>query len=159
MRRSLFLLTLLLAACGQPAAEPPGPAPAAPALEILEPRAQILPGGMGAVYFSVRDTGGGGDRLTAVETAAARVAEIHESMADDGVMRMVPRPDGFEVPAGGTLELAPGGKHVMLVDARVPEGADTIRLTLRFARAGAMEVDAPIVTMGAADHPMDGMEH
>lgn len=153
MRRFL-LLTLLLAACGQPAAE----APAAPRLEVLEPRVHVLPGGMGAAYFTVRDAGGGGDRLIAVETEAARVAETHETLAEAGVMRMVPHPEGFEVPAGGTLELAPGGKHVMLIETQVPEGAETIRLTLRFERAGVVEVEAPIVPIGGTEHAMHGSE-
>ncbi|HEX9736239.1 MAG TPA: copper chaperone PCu(A)C [Thermoanaerobaculia bacterium] len=144
-------LTLLLVACGQPAAEPAAEAPPAAAIEILDARVHLLPGGMGAVYFAVRDAGGG-DRLVAVETAAARAAETHETVMDGDAMRMVPRPEGFEVPAGGTLELAPGGKHVMLVDAEVAEAAETVRLTLRFERAGAVDVDAPLV-------PLDGTEH
>lgn len=155
MRRYLVLAAVLLAACGGPAPAPE-PGAAAPALEILEPRVHVLPGGMGVAYFSVRSTGSG-DRLTAVETAAARAAEIHETVEDGGVMRMLPRLEGLEVPAGGTLELAPGGKHVMLVETRVPEGAASIRLTLRFERAGDIEVEAPITAMD--DMATDGMEH
>lgn len=145
MRRLLSLSILLLAACGPPS-DP------VPALEILEPRAHVLPGGMGVAYFSVRDAAGGGDRLTAIETTAARAAETHETLEDDGVMRMVPRPEGFEVPAGGVLELAPGGKHVMLIETRVPEGAESIPLTLRFERAGTIEVEAPIRAMAGMEH-------
>ena len=59
--------------------------------------------------------------------------ELHESINDNGVMKMEPHPEGFEIPAGGTLELKPGGKHVMLLGLVKPLAVgDTIELTLNF---------------------------
>lgn len=129
-------------------------APAAPAasatsgdssLEVREARALLMPG-MGAVYLTVVNSGSQGDRLLRVATTLARDAELHETREEKGVMSMVPSPEGFEVAAGGTLKLEPGGKHVMLVDPIVPtdsKGA-TIPLTVHFERAGAIEVQAAI---------------
>jgi copper(I)-binding protein len=115
---------------------------------------------MGAVYFTVVNPGSRSDRLLRVETGAAERAETHETVEENGVMRMVARPEGFEVPAGGTLELQPGGKHVMLVGPRAPAEGDSgsggIGLTLHFEHAGAIEVQAaltPIEGMGGAGHP------
>jgi len=120
-------------------------------LEIREPRATLMPE-MGAVYLTVVNPGAESDRLLRVETAAARAAETHESLEENGVMRMVAHPDGFEVPAGGTLELAPGGKHIMLLEPKAPQdAAGTIPLTLHFEHAGAIEVQAVRSAMGGME--------
>ncbi len=144
MRRLfLFWTVLLLTACGVPAPE---------ALTIRDPRAHVMPGGMGAVYFSVDNPGTESERLLAATTAVAKAAEIHQTVDEDGVMRMVPRPGGVEIPAGGTVELAPGGLHVMLIEAALPEGAEKLRLALDFERAGTVEIEAHVMRMGTMEH-------
>jgi protein SCO1/2 len=136
-------LRKLLAA---PAPPRPATAPerkvAAARLEIRDARVQLFPNN-GAVYFDVVNPGASPDRLLRVETAVAKAAETHETIDDGGVMRMKARPEGFEVPAHGTLSLSPGGKHLMLVEPTPPAaGTKTISLTLHFERAGAIEVTA-----------------
>lgn len=161
-RRFLIALALVgwTLACGPQggggpdAASPAAAPPARP--EILEPRAQVLPSGTGVVYFSIRNPGAEADRLTSVETAAARAAEPHETVEKDGVVRMVPHPQGFEIPGRSTVALEPGGKHVMLIEPHTEEGAKSILLTLHFERAGAIDVEAPLMTMAGMGH--DGMD-
>lgn len=132
-------------------------ASASPDLTVQQPQAHLMPG-MGAVYFSIVNPSDAGDRLVAIETAAARAAETHETLEEGGVVRMVPRPDGFEIPPRGTLELRPGGKHVMLIEpAEASAGSATIRLKLHFERAAAIEIDVPIMTTDQM--AMEGMEH
>lgn len=153
------------AGCSRPAEEPPvsepaatlEPAPAVAQLEIRDARANLMPG-MGAVYLTVENPGAAADRLVAVETPAARVAETHESVADGDVMRMVAHPEGFEIPAGGTLELAPGGKHIMLIEP-APGIGDEVALTLRFERAGPIEITVPATALGGMDHEGDHGGH
>lgn len=170
VRLALFCLGVALAmaasGCGGPAADSQATAavpaatevPEVTELEVREPRASLMPG-MGAVYLTVVNPGRASDRLLRVETGAARAAETHESVEEDGVVRMVARPDGFEVPAGGTLALEPGGKHIMLIEPRAPEPpAAAIRLTLHFERAGAIEVEAALAAMGGADHTGHGAD-
>lgn len=172
---ALTALVLLLAAgCGAPpveAPEPEGPAeetaavPAAEAgnLEIRDPRASSSPAGTGAVYLTVADTGGEGDRLVGVSTPAAESATLHESVDQEGVHRMVERPEGFEVPAGGSLELAPGGKHVMLMGLADGAAADgSLPLTLTFVGAGEVTVEVPVAGPGGMDRgetDHKGMDH
>jgi len=57
--------------------------------------------------------------LLGAESPAAGSAEIHEMKMDGNVMRMraVPR---LELPPGKTVELKPGGHHMMLVDLKRP---------------------------------------
>ncbi|RMH18791.1 MAG: copper chaperone PCu(A)C [Acidobacteria bacterium] len=149
MRRRGFppiVLGLFLAACAGGGGDP-----VPPAVTVSAARAQVMPGmGHGAAYFTVHNAGPQDDRLLAVETPAARVAELHESLEQDGVMRMVAHPDGLPLPAGGDLVLAPGGKHVMLIDPQLPAGARSLPLTLRFERAGELAVDAELMGMGGS---------
>jgi len=128
-------------------------------LEVREARVSLMPG-TGAVYLTVVNRGAGSDRLLRVETGAARAAETHESVEEGGVVRMVARPEGFEVPAGGKLELSPGGKHVMLIDPKEPQpAAGTIPVTLHFEHAGAIEVQAAVAAMEGMDHAGHDMDH
>ncbi len=143
--KRLFVLWTALAwtACGVSAPEPPA---------VREAKAHVMPGGMGAVYFAIDNPGTESDRLMAAATASARAAEIHETVDENGVMRMVPHPGGVEIPAGGSVAFEPGGLHVMLIEAALPDGADTLRLTLEFERAGTIEVEAKVMPMGTMEH-------
>jgi copper(I)-binding protein len=77
-------------------------------------------------------------RLTATQTArvvqvtspVAGTAEIHEMSMVDNMMHMRPV-TALELPAGKTVELKPGGFHVMLLDLKqtIKEG-DVVPLTL-----------------------------
>jgi len=130
--------------------------PASADLEIREPRVTLTLDA-GSVYFSVVNPAARGDRLLRVETAAAERAEAHESVEENGVVRMVARPEGFEVPAGGTLELQPGGKHIMLIGPQIAaDAAGPVALTLHFERAGAIEVQAALSRMEGMDHSGHG---
>ncbi len=71
-------------------------------------------------------------KLVDVNSSAAGITEIHEMKLENNVMKMR-AVDNVALPAGKTVELKPGGYHVMLMDlkAQVKEG-DTIPLTLVF---------------------------
>jgi copper(I)-binding protein len=69
--------------------------------------------------------------LVGVETSAAGIAEVHEMRMDKNVMRMRAVPT-LDLPAGKTVELKPGGYHVMLVDLTGPlKKGDRVPLRLR----------------------------
>ncbi len=179
-------LLVFFGGCAQPVEEPTDEAPAgatadetgtetsieitaatpvvvAGELEIADLTANLMPE-MGAVYLKVHNTGTEADRLLTVTSPIATAGELHESIEEEGLMKMVPAPDGFEVPAGGDLELAPGGKHVMLIGARAEAGASSIPVVLSFERAGNVEVTVPVGlgAGGGMDHDEmdhDGMDH
>ncbi len=58
-------------------------------------------------------------KLVGVDTAIARVAELHLMRVEDGTMRMRAVP-AVELPAGKTVSFKPGGYHVMLFDLKRP---------------------------------------
>ena len=69
-------------------------------------------------------------RLVAVESQAAKHAEVHEMAMQDNVMKMR-QVSGIDLPAGQAVELKPGGYHIMLLDlpGQIKEG-DHVALTL-----------------------------
>ena len=115
-----------------------------PGIEVQNAWARILPE-VGALYARVVNRGGEADRLVAVDTAAAGAAMLHETVEQDDTVKMIARDDGFEIGAGATLELIPGGAHVMLVDLAVGVAdAESLAAIFRFERAGAIEVEVPV---------------
>lgn len=121
-------------------AEPDGPSDTE-VPRIREPTARIGPTGIGAAYFTVVNPSATADRLVRVESASASRVELHEVRHEDGVARMIAHPDGFELPARGTLSLTAGGRHVMLFDVPT-DSQDPIPLTLHFSRADPIQVRA-----------------
>ena len=94
-----------------------------------------------------------GGRLVAVASPVAGVAEIHEMAMDGSVMRMRAVP-ALELPAGKTVELKPGGYHVMLMDLKQQvKAGESVPLTLVFEnKAGQREtvqVTAPVRPLNA----------
>src|SRR5262245_1688090 len=70
--------------------------------------------GNGAVYVTISNRGSAADALLSASSNVANTVELHETVAQDGKMVMRPLPK-IEVPAGGTLEMKPGGYHIMLL--------------------------------------------
>ena len=63
---------------------------------------------------------------------------------ENDVMKMFPV-DYMELPAGGSLELKPGGKHIMLIGLHeMLEVGQTAMVVLEFEKAGEMTVEAEI---------------
>lgn len=123
-----------------------GCAQRAPAsIRVVDAIARVAPGGrMGAVYMKITMGTSEGDRLVAVESAFAQGIEMHETIQSGDVASMVARPEGFEISSGETLELRPGGKHLMMFGVTERAGG-SLPLVLRFARAGTLNVEARVV--------------
>ncbi|HEY1102315.1 MAG TPA: copper chaperone PCu(A)C [Burkholderiaceae bacterium] len=103
--------------------------------------------------------------LVGVRSPVAGVAEVHEMKMDGDVMRMRALPAGLELPAGRTVELKPGGYHVMLLDLKqpLPKGsAVPLTLVLRNARGteSRVELQVPVgLAAPGAAAPGDGHKH
>jgi copper(I)-binding protein len=120
------------------------------AITISDPLARPSPleGGTGGAFMTIRNSGSQADRLRSAASPAAKMVELHETVDDNGVMRMVPQPDGWEIAPGGELVLKPGGKHVMLMGLVRPlEPGATIEITLNFDKAGPVKVQVPVKAM------------
>lgn len=112
-------------------------------------RASIGTSRPAAAYMTIRNDGPSSDILSGVETPVSAMAEVHKVEIDDGVSSMGPA-GAVAIPAGATVELAPGGLHVMLMKLRRPlEKGGDFALTLIFEKAGRLEVRVPIRGVGA----------
>ena len=142
MRRLLIVSAIaVLAACSQPTG---------PEVKVADAWARATaPGQGGAVYATIDNMGGTGDRLLSVATDRASMAMIHEGGTENGVarMRMV---HSLDVPAGAQAKLAPGGNHIMLEGLKAPLAAgDKFQLTMRFERSGSIAVPVCVVAPGS----------
>ncbi len=97
-------------------------------------------------------------RLVAVQSPVAGVAEIHEMAMENDVMKMRQIP-GLDLAAGRTMELKPGGFHVMLMDLKQPlKGGEQVPITLVFEddakKRFTQEIKAPVTALGGGNAPM-----
>lgn len=90
----------------------------------------------GAAYLSLMNHGAEATKLVSVATPAAQTAEFHKSEEVDGVMKMAPA-GPVEIPMHDTLEMKPGGYHIMLMGLAKPlNKGEEIEITLTFEKAG-----------------------
>ena len=168
LRRIAFIgaaaMAAMLAGCQQ--AEAPAPQDtgaeaagpdAKPGMSASEGRLvlPVIAGRPGAVYFSLRNDGGGAATLAAVHVAGAAKAEMHKT--EGGSMAAV---DSVELAPGAAIDFAPGGYHVMafeLADTLKP--GDTAELTLTFSDGDKLSMPLHVEKMGEARHDMSGMHH
>ena len=130
----------------------------ASAIVVEQPWARATPGGAkaGVAYMSMTNKGATTDRLLSAMTPMADKVQFHEETEDNGVSRMREL-QSVDVKPGAKIVFHPGGMHMMLVGLKKPlaEG-QTFPLTLRFEKAGDMQVTVPIEKVGAMQHDDTG---
>lgn len=100
---------------------------------------------IGAAYLVVENKGSSDDRLLRASADLSPKVQVHEVVTSGLTQQMQEVKDGIVVPAGGSVELKPGGYHIMLMDLPKPlEVGETVVLTLEFEKAGSMEVRANV---------------
>jgi len=139
---------VLLAACALPAAAETVRAGDL-SIEQAWARATIPSAQTGAVYLTIRNGGAQPDRIVALEAPVAGHAMPHETKQDGDVLRMA-ETGPLSVPAGGALEMKPGGTHIMLMDLKGGlKPGQSFPLTVTFERAGTLAVPVTVGRAGA----------
>jgi copper(I)-binding protein len=70
---------------------------------------------------------------------------------DGDVMRMKPVDGGLEIKPGASVELKPGGTHLMFMDLKEPlKEGQSVKGTLQFEKAGTVNVEFAVRGMGGA---------
>ena len=125
-----------------------------------------LPGApVGGGFLSITNNGDTDDRLVAASSDAAGVMQLHNMRMDGDVMKMYQMTDGIPVPAHETVELSPGGLHVMFMDLTGPLVEDTVvDVELTFEKAGTVTVPFAVKSIAAKDdghamHDHGDMKH
>lgn len=118
-------------------------------------RAMLSGQKVGGGFLIVENKGGQDDRLVSVTTPRTDNTEIHEMAVVDDVMKMRALPDGLVIPAGETVELKPGGYHLMFMAVPEPfKEGEMVPVVLNFEKAGNVELVMPVKPAGtkAMDH-------
>jgi hypothetical protein len=85
-----------------------------------------------------------GAKLVGASSAVAGVTEIHEMAMEGNVMKMRAIA-ALDLPAGRSVELKPGGYHVMLMDLKQPlKAGEKVKIELRLEMTDGKRVTQPI---------------
>jgi len=121
-------------------------------LTIEAPWARATPAGakVGGAYLKIINNGAQADRLLGGSLTGAGDVEVHEMSMSNNVMKMRQLKDGLEIKPGQTVELKPGGYHLMLTGLRdgLKQG-QKLTGALRFEKAGTVEIEFAIAPIGA----------
>ncbi len=120
-------------------------------IEVSAPWARATPKGatVGGAYLSVRNSGSTPDRLIGGSVESAKRVEAHTMRMENGVMQMREVKGGFEIKPGETLELKPGGNHLMFMDLQRPlQAGEKVKGELRFEKAGSVPVEFEVRPLG-----------
>jgi hypothetical protein len=107
------------------------------------------PGAKVAAGFMQLKNAGAADRVVGASSAVAGRVEMHVTVREGEVMKMR-EVKAFDLPAGGTFELKPGGAHLMLMDLKRPlKKGETVPLTLKLEKGGELKLDLSVEELGA----------
>ena len=168
MKKILFVSALLVAGIAAAQAQHAhgqgtshaqhGAKPAATKAGTLEIQAQwsrATPGGakVAGGYLVVRNAGTAEDRLIGGTSDVAGRIELHEMATVDGTMRMRALDKGLAIAPGASVELKPGGYHVMFMDLKQPlKEGQRFTATLTFEKAGKVPLEFEVRSIGAGSH-------
>lgn len=121
---------------------------------VDHPWTRATPGAatVGVGYVKITNNGKAADRLTGGTFDGAGALEVHEMKMDGDIMRMRQLKEGFEIGPGATVELKPGGNHLMFtgLTSAIAEGPKR-KGTLVFEKAGAVDVEFAIEPIAASE--------
>ncbi len=118
-----------------------------PWIREAPPTSRVLAG-----YLTLVNTGDNTMTVTAISSPDFKNAEIHRTVIEAGVARMLPVKQ-LEVPAGGQLMLEPGGHHLMLFDPlRTLTAGETVTLIIHMNNGKQLSATAPVIRKTGEDH-------
>ena len=97
-----------------------------------------------AGYMTIHNPDSGSRRIVAAASESFASVEIHESLMQDGMMRMEQR-DELVIDAGATVRLEPGGLHLMMMQPKQPiKPGEVHRLSLELDDGTRLEIDMTV---------------
>lgn len=100
--------------------------------------------GMMAGYLTLRNTAKNVRTLRELSSPEFGAVDMHETRMVEGQMRMRSITP-LRLPAGGEVQLVPGGKHLMLMQpAKALRAGDTVTLKFHCDRQAELQVTLPV---------------
>lgn len=158
------LAAALLGACGSSTtpsssstsagstATSPGATGQAATLTMTDAWIKAADTGMTGGFGILKNSGSQPLTVVSASSPVSAMMELHETVSDgSGGTRMQPKQGGFLVPAGGSLELKPGGNHIMFMGLSAPlKSGTTTTVTLKLADGSTVAVNAQVRTFSGA---------
>jgi periplasmic copper chaperone A len=122
------------------------------AIHISQAWSRATPKGAttGAGYMTLTNKGAAAERVSCVSDDASAQCQIHSMTMEGGVMKMRPVEGGLEIKPGESVTLKPGGNHMMFLSLKHQLGqGETVKATLKFDHAGTIDVEYPVLAIGA----------
>ena len=146
MIKHALIIVILLAATSLAGADS-GLQVSEPWVREAPPTSRVLAG-----YLTLVNTGDNTVTVTAISSPDFKNAEIHRTVIEAGIARMLPVKQ-LEVPAGGQLMLEPGGHHLMLFDPlRTLTAGETVTLIIHMNNGKQLSATAPVIRKTGEDH-------
>jgi len=125
--------------------------PAWAQVSVEQPWSRATPPGakIGVGFMQLKNAGAAAERVIGAWSPVAGRVEMHVTTREGDVMRMR-QVESFDVPAGGSFDLKPGGAHLMLVDLHRPfKQGEKVPLTLKLEKGGELKVELTVEALGA----------
>lgn len=111
-------------------------------------------------FLTIANAGTEADRLSSAAAPFAGRVELHQMAMEGSTMKMRALPDGIEIPPGKSVELVPGGLHLMFMDLKQPlKEGERVEVTLTFEHAGNVVVPLNVAAPAAKAAPMGNAMH
>jgi copper(I)-binding protein len=131
-------------------------------IQVGNPWTRATPKGsaVAGAYMTISNKGTVSDRLVGGSSAVAGQFEVHSMVMEQGVAKMRPVEGGLEIKPGETVELKPGGFHVMLTGLKQPlEKGQKVKGTLEFEKAGKVDIEYTVEALGVSAPAGGGHRH
>jgi copper(I)-binding protein len=134
MRPSIFLTVFFLSICTAIVSVAPGASAAAGGISVTDAWIRYLPADLPAAgYFTLRNGTGAPITLEGAQSDAFAHVMMHRTV-QEGATSTMQHVDRLTLAAGETVVFAPGGYHLMLMEAKAHIApADRVTLVLQFA--------------------------
>jgi copper(I)-binding protein len=120
------------------------------AMQVTDAWSRATPPGLtvGVAYLVIRNRTGRDDLLLSATTPRTVTVELHATTVTNGITSMQ-RQTSVPIAAGAEIKMQPGGLHFMLLGLnKALVAGERVPLTLRFAHAGAIDVDVAVRAIG-----------
>jgi copper(I)-binding protein len=104
-------------------------------------------------YLHIQNNSKKAQRLVSVQADFAQHTELHEMKHEEGIMKMAPLEKGIEIPVGATVQLKPGGLHIMFMKLTAQlKPTQMHKVKLVFDNCGEMQADFMVVRKPESGH-------